>query len=212
MTGYGLEDQGVEVWVPVGSIIFTSPYCRDRPCGPPIQWVLWALFVGGHDSHCSPPTNAEVMEMWIDASSPPYIYSWRSAWLIKQRDNFTIYLYMPSLPNCFSSEFTIKIWMFNFIVWPCQGWKLKWYTSNRIIIIHICNGKFTKSIAIRDFSWQWMNVNTKLWRTINKKQNCNIGAGTTNIKLLITQTSNRGFIAQVNWQQVPFCLRGEFFP
>jgi hypothetical protein len=32
-TGYGLDDRGVEVRVPVGSITFSSPSCPDRFCG-----------------------------------------------------------------------------------------------------------------------------------------------------------------------------------
>jgi hypothetical protein len=34
-TGYGLDDRQVEVRVPVGSTIFTSPYRADRLWGPP---------------------------------------------------------------------------------------------------------------------------------------------------------------------------------
>jgi hypothetical protein len=34
-TGYGLDDQGTGVRVPVGSSIFTSPYRPDRLWGPP---------------------------------------------------------------------------------------------------------------------------------------------------------------------------------
>jgi hypothetical protein len=34
-TGYGLDDQGGGVRVPVGSKIFTSPYRQDRFWGPP---------------------------------------------------------------------------------------------------------------------------------------------------------------------------------
>jgi hypothetical protein len=34
-TGYGLDDQGAGVRVPVGSRIFISPYLPDRLCGPP---------------------------------------------------------------------------------------------------------------------------------------------------------------------------------
>jgi hypothetical protein len=33
-TGYGLDDQGVGVGVPVGARIFTSPCCPDRLWGP----------------------------------------------------------------------------------------------------------------------------------------------------------------------------------
>jgi hypothetical protein len=34
-TGYGLNDRGVGVRVPVGSRIFSSPHCPDRLWGPP---------------------------------------------------------------------------------------------------------------------------------------------------------------------------------
>jgi hypothetical protein len=34
-TGYGLDDREVEVQVPVGSRIFSSPRCPDRLWGPP---------------------------------------------------------------------------------------------------------------------------------------------------------------------------------
>jgi hypothetical protein len=37
-TGYGLDDRGVELRVPVGSRIFSSPRRPDRLWGPP--WVL----------------------------------------------------------------------------------------------------------------------------------------------------------------------------
>jgi hypothetical protein len=34
-TGYGLEDRGIGVRIPVGSRIFTFPYHPDRVWGPP---------------------------------------------------------------------------------------------------------------------------------------------------------------------------------
>jgi hypothetical protein len=34
-SAYGLDGTGVGVRVPVGLRIFTSPYLRDRPWGPP---------------------------------------------------------------------------------------------------------------------------------------------------------------------------------
>jgi hypothetical protein len=52
-TGYGLDDQGVGVWVPVGTRIFTSLCSPDRlwgPPKPPIQWVTWASFREGKAS------------------------------------------------------------------------------------------------------------------------------------------------------------------
>jgi hypothetical protein len=62
-TGYGLDDRGVGVRVPVGSRIFSSPSRPDRLWPSPIQWVPWALSPGvkrpGLESHHSPPTSTE---------------------------------------------------------------------------------------------------------------------------------------------------------
>jgi hypothetical protein len=44
--GYGLDDRGVGVRVPVRSRIFTSPIFQTGSGVHPIQWVL-ELFVGG---------------------------------------------------------------------------------------------------------------------------------------------------------------------
>jgi hypothetical protein len=75
-TGYGLDDQGVGVQVPVGSRIFSSPCRPDRLWGPPsllsngYQGVNWQ----GHEADHSPPTNAEVKKMWAYTSTPPYAF------------------------------------------------------------------------------------------------------------------------------------------
>jgi hypothetical protein len=45
-TGYGLADKGVGVRVPVESIIFSSPYRRDRLCGPPTPSLLSNAYRG----------------------------------------------------------------------------------------------------------------------------------------------------------------------
>jgi hypothetical protein len=45
MTGYGLDDQGVGVRVPVGSRIFSSPRCPDWLWGP-IQMGAGGSFPG----------------------------------------------------------------------------------------------------------------------------------------------------------------------
>jgi hypothetical protein len=74
-TGYGLDDRGVIVRVPVGSRIF-STLSRPalEPTQPSIQWVLGALSLGvkrpGHEADHSPPTSAEVKKMWIYTSLP----------------------------------------------------------------------------------------------------------------------------------------------
>jgi hypothetical protein len=49
-TGYGLDDRGVGVRVPVVSRILTFPYRPDRlwfSIQPPIQWLPGALSPGG---------------------------------------------------------------------------------------------------------------------------------------------------------------------
>jgi hypothetical protein len=45
-TGYGLDDQGIGVRVPVGAIIFTSPCRSERLWGPPslLSNGYWRLF------------------------------------------------------------------------------------------------------------------------------------------------------------------------
>jgi hypothetical protein len=84
-TGYGLDDRGVGIRVPVGSRIFTSP-CRPdqlgRPTQPLNQWVPGALSPGakrpGCEAYHSPPTSAEVKKG--ECIHPfPHTPSWRSA-------------------------------------------------------------------------------------------------------------------------------------
>jgi hypothetical protein len=76
-TGYGMDDRGVGVRVPVESRIFTSRYRPARLWGP-IQWVLKALSPGlkrpGHDADQSPPTSSEIKKTWVYTSTPPYAF------------------------------------------------------------------------------------------------------------------------------------------
>jgi hypothetical protein len=70
-TGYGLDDRGVEVRVPVGSRIFSSPRV------PPnlLSNACRRLFRGrGREAHHSPPNTAEVKKMWFYTSTPPYAF------------------------------------------------------------------------------------------------------------------------------------------
>jgi hypothetical protein len=67
-TGYGLDDRGVGVRVPLASRIFST---LSRPAlgstQPPVQWVPGALSPGvkrqERESDHSPPANAEVKKM-----------------------------------------------------------------------------------------------------------------------------------------------------
>jgi hypothetical protein len=101
--GYGLDDQGVSVRIPVGSNMF-SVACRPAlgPNQPPNQWVLGALSPGvkrpGHEADHSPPTSAEVKKTWIYTTTP-HTSSWRSAKLLftffYNGILITITLYLP---------------------------------------------------------------------------------------------------------------------
>jgi hypothetical protein len=78
-TGYGVDDRGVGVRVPVGSIIFST---SSRPAlgliQAPIQWIPGTLSPGvkrpGREPGHSPPTTAEVKKMCIYTSTPPYAF------------------------------------------------------------------------------------------------------------------------------------------
>jgi hypothetical protein len=93
-TGYGLDDQGVGVKSPgrVRNCLFSTS-CRLALgfTQPPIPWVPgdlspWVKRQGCEADHL-PPTSAEVKTLWIYTSTP-HTPSWRSAQLVKHRDNF----------------------------------------------------------------------------------------------------------------------------
>jgi hypothetical protein len=78
-TGYGLDDRGVAIRVPVGSRILSSP-CPDRLWGPPnlLSNGNWGLFPPGvkrpgYEADHSPPS-AEVKKIWMYTSTPPYAF------------------------------------------------------------------------------------------------------------------------------------------
>jgi hypothetical protein len=73
-TGYGLDDQGVRVQVPVGARIFTSPCRPDRLWGPPSLLSNGYRKRPGREADHSPLTSAEVKKMWIYAFTPPYAF------------------------------------------------------------------------------------------------------------------------------------------
>jgi hypothetical protein len=71
-TGYGLDDQGVWVRVPVFYFSMSSRLALGST-QPPIQWVPGVkrpLLEAGH----SPPTSAEVKKMWMYTCMPPYAF------------------------------------------------------------------------------------------------------------------------------------------
>jgi hypothetical protein len=78
-TGFGLDDQGVGVRVPVRSRIFsTLSRAALRSTQPPIEWVPGALSPGvkrlEREADHSPPTSAEVKKMWIYTSTLRYAF------------------------------------------------------------------------------------------------------------------------------------------
>jgi hypothetical protein len=69
VAGYGLDSQGVGVRVPIGAKFFSSPRHQTgyEATQPSIQWVPGALSPGRGDA-------AEVKNMWIYTSTPPYVF------------------------------------------------------------------------------------------------------------------------------------------
>jgi hypothetical protein len=96
VTGYGLDERGVDVRVPVGSRIFSPPRRPDRLWSPPIQWVTGAVCPEvkqpGREADHSPPTSAEVKKMRIYTSTPPCAFM--AYWLISyaQEQLYPLYL------------------------------------------------------------------------------------------------------------------------
>jgi hypothetical protein len=78
-TGYGLDERGTRVRVPVGSRIISTPSRpAPGPVQPPIECVPGAVFPGvkwqGLEADHSPPASAEVKKMWIYISTPSYAF------------------------------------------------------------------------------------------------------------------------------------------
>jgi hypothetical protein len=75
-TGYGMDDGGVRVRVPMGSGILFST--SSRLALGPIQWVLGTVSpsvkLQGAEADHSPPTSAEVKKMLIYTSTLPYSF------------------------------------------------------------------------------------------------------------------------------------------
>jgi hypothetical protein len=80
VTGDGLDDQGVGVLLSVRVTIFISPRLADRLRGPlsPLSNGYRVLSPGvkrpGREAEYSSPGSAEVENMWIYISTPPYVF------------------------------------------------------------------------------------------------------------------------------------------
>jgi hypothetical protein len=79
-TGYGLDDRGVGVGVPVVARIFTSPCRPDQYLYPPnlLTNGCRGSFPGvkrqGREADHSPPASAAVKKMWIYITTRPYAF------------------------------------------------------------------------------------------------------------------------------------------
>jgi hypothetical protein len=73
-TGYGLDDQGVDV--PVGVRIFTSPMSSRTALGsihpPPSSFA--AVKLPEREADHSTPISAEVKKTWLYTPTPPYVF------------------------------------------------------------------------------------------------------------------------------------------
>jgi hypothetical protein len=77
-TGYGLDDWGVGVRLPVRSRIFTFLFSPDRLWGPSCLLSNWPGVPSPEEkrkereANYSPPTSAEIKKTWICTSTPTY--------------------------------------------------------------------------------------------------------------------------------------------
>jgi hypothetical protein len=77
-TGFGLDDRGVGVRVPVGSRMFSKSRPVLGSTQPPMQWVPRAFSPAvrrpGREADHPSPANAELKKMWIYTSTPSYAF------------------------------------------------------------------------------------------------------------------------------------------
>jgi hypothetical protein len=96
-TGYGLDGRGFKVRVPAVATFLSSPRRTDRFWGPPsvLSNGYRGIFPGGYNdrgvevtSHLQLVTRSRIHG---SIHPLPHTSSWRSARLVKHRDNFTLY-------------------------------------------------------------------------------------------------------------------------
>jgi hypothetical protein len=97
-TGYGLEDQGVGFWVPVGARIFIHFSMSSRmalePTQTPIQWSLGALSPGvkrpGREADHSPIRHHGIVLNWLNAGTTlPFFIAAKKGNLKAHTEHFT---------------------------------------------------------------------------------------------------------------------------
>jgi hypothetical protein len=76
-TGYGMHDRGGGVRVPVGSKNFSLLHMVQTGSG--VHRTSYKMGTGGskrqgREADHSPPTSADVKNMWIYTSTPPYAF------------------------------------------------------------------------------------------------------------------------------------------
>jgi hypothetical protein len=107
--GYGLDDRGSRVRFPAAVENFSFQHRVQNSSGAqPASYPMGTRgsFPGGKSDH-SPPSSAEVQNVWSYTSTPQYIFM---AWcLVKHRDNFTLPQILTWLQNYLSNgDCTLK--------------------------------------------------------------------------------------------------------
>jgi hypothetical protein len=73
LTGYRLDDRGIEVTFPAGARDFlfcTAPRPALKTIQPPIQWIRGVEREADH----SPTSSVEVINTWIYTSAPSHVF------------------------------------------------------------------------------------------------------------------------------------------
>jgi hypothetical protein len=74
-TGYGLDDRGVGVRVPIGSRIFSKRSVQTGSGAHPASYPMGTgVKRQGREADHSLPTSAEVKKTWIYTSIPLYVF------------------------------------------------------------------------------------------------------------------------------------------